>query len=294
MDKKIKKINIVTHDQSFHADDVFTVATLSILNKGKIKIQRTRSKKLIEKADFVLDVGGIYDGKTRFDHHQEEGAGIRANGTPFATFGLIWKKFGTKVCGSQKIATCVEKRLVQFIDTQDNGVDSFRPTKDFSPYTISDLIASLNPTWNEKLDYDKSFNTAVKFAEKIILREIAVASAKLEAEGFIKKAYEKSQDKKILVLNKNYAWKDSISDYPEVLFVVYPKGSLWRANAVRKNNLSFDSKKPFPKSWAGKTDETLSKISGVPDAKFCHRKLFLAVADSKEGAIKLAMKAKEQ
>jgi uncharacterized UPF0160 family protein len=35
-------------------------------------------------------------------------------------------------------------------------------------------------------------------------------------------------------------------------------------------------------------DEELQKISGVSDATFCHRGLFLAGAKSKEGAIKLA------
>ena len=35
-------------------------------------------------------------------------------------------------------------------------------------------------------------------------------------------------------------------------------------------------------------DETLQKVTGVEDAVFCHKGLFLAVAKSKEGAIKLA------
>ena len=51
---------------------------------------------------------------------------------------------------------------------------------------------------------------------------------------------------------------------------------------------SFKNKKDLPVSWAGLKDADLQKVTGVSDAVFCHRGLFLAVAKSKEGAIKLA------
>jgi uncharacterized UPF0160 family protein len=35
-------------------------------------------------------------------------------------------------------------------------------------------------------------------------------------------------------------------------------------------------------------NEELAQVTGVADAVFCHNKLFMAVAKSKEGAIKLA------
>ncbi len=38
----------------------------------------------------------------------------------------------------------------------------------------------------------------------------------------------------------------------------------------------------------GLRDEELQKITGVEDAVFCHKGLFLAVSKSKEGAVKLA------
>ena len=58
--------------------------------------------------------------------------------------------------------------------------------------------------------------------------------------------------------------------------------------AVRKNPKSFINKKDFPKEWAGLKDEELQKVTGVLDAVFCHRALFLCVAQTKEGAMKLA------
>jgi uncharacterized UPF0160 family protein len=77
----MQKIRIVTHDESFHCDETFAIAALRIhLKEIPHEIIRTRDKALIETADFVIDVGGIYDpSRNRFDHHQLGGAGERGN-----------------------------------------------------------------------------------------------------------------------------------------------------------------------------------------------------------------------
>ncbi len=49
----------------------------------------------------------------------------------------------------------------------------------------------------------------------------------------------------------------------------------------------FTQKQPFPESWAGLRENELALATGVPDALFCHSKRFLAVAQSREGAIRL-------
>ena len=54
MSKKI----IITHSGSFHADDVFACASLSILLEKKqqpFKIIRTRNEKIIKTGDFIID-----------------------------------------------------------------------------------------------------------------------------------------------------------------------------------------------------------------------------------------------
>jgi uncharacterized UPF0160 family protein len=74
-----KKI-IVTHNGKYHPDEVFACATLLVMlerNGLKGMIIRTRDESFIEKADFVCDIGNVYDAsRQRFDHHQPEGAGI--------------------------------------------------------------------------------------------------------------------------------------------------------------------------------------------------------------------------
>ena len=84
-----------------------------------------------------------------------------------------------------------------------------------------------------------------------------------------------------------------LTKYPEPLYVVGPdtQSKNWKADAIRRDPPLFKARKDFPKSWAGKRDRDLAKVSGVSDATFCHNKLFLAVAASKEGAIALAKAA---
>ncbi|MEK7128127.1 MAG: MYG1 family protein [Patescibacteria group bacterium] len=63
-----KSLKLVTHDGSFHSDDIFAAATLQIYleKKGEaFEIIRTRDEEIIKNGDFVFDVGGIYDEKKK-------------------------------------------------------------------------------------------------------------------------------------------------------------------------------------------------------------------------------------
>jgi len=283
---------LVTHDSTFHADDLFSTATLSILNNGNIKVFRTRDPEIMKKGDYVYDVGGIYDPSiNRFDHHQKGGAGLRPNGIPYASFGLVWKTYGEKICGSKEVANMIDEKLVQSIDANDNGINLFDVRGDVSPYTIQDLLFCYRPSWKEKQDYDKAFMELVPIAVKIISREIIKTRDSLEASNIVNKAYEKAEDKRIVILDGHYPWGEILYQHKEVIYVVSVKSGLWRVEAVRKEKYGFETRKPFPESWAGKRDDDLAEITGVKDATFCHNGRFLAVAKSKEGAMELAQKA---
>ena len=172
-----KKLKLVTHNNRFHADDVFATATILIaLNKkiNDVEIIRTRDKKLIESGDFVYDVGLVYDpDKNRFDHHQEGRAGVRENGIPYSSFGLVWKKFGPQICASEKVAQKIEERLVSPIDAMDNGVEIYKPIyPNIYPYMLSSIIFTFDPSWPEKESFDSLFVQAVKLAKKLLLTPI--------------------------------------------------------------------------------------------------------------------------
>ncbi|MEK9201493.1 MAG: MYG1 family protein [Patescibacteria group bacterium] len=288
-------ITVVTHSGRFHADEVLALAVLRLVLKSEINIIRTRDISAIEKADYVVDVGRIYDPeKNRFDHHQEGGAEAREDGIPYASFGLVWKKFGDTLCNSKEVAAIIEKKIVEPVDANDNGISLCECPKDIAPYRFQDVIFSLSPTWKEsEHDIDTAFLDAISIAERVLLREIKKAQDSVLGSKIVEQMYHNTPNKKVLVMDMHYPYEEIIEKLPELLFVVYPdfQGSMWKVEAVPDDIKTYTSRKKFPVAWAGKEGEELATISGVSDASFCHNAGFLAVAKSKEGALKLAERA---
>jgi len=297
-----QSIKLVTHNGSFHTDDVFAAAclTLYLEKKGEsFEIIRTRDEEIIKDADYVFDVGGVYDeSKNRFDHHQVGGAGSRIfdgsggkTAIEYSSFGLVWKKFGEELCGDKKVASIVEKKLVMPVDSADNGFDLITNNYEISPYFIQQAFFSMVPTWREEnTTKDEMFLKSVGIAKEILSREIIHAKDAVVAEKLVIDIYQNTQDKRIIVLDKNYPFEHILCNFPEPLFVIYPRANddTWGIKAVRNDPKTFDNRKDLPEAWGGLRAEELQKVTGVGDAIFCHRALFMAVAKSKEGAIKLA------
>lgn len=297
--ENLKKI-LITHDGAFHADDIFASAALSIMLEREnlpFEIIRSRDPKIWKTGDFVYDVGGVYDeSKNLFDHHQIGGAGKSPRGIEYSSMGLVWKKFGEKIAGSKRAAEIIEKRLCAPIDAWDNGFDLVENKYDVAPYYLQSIFFAMSPTWKEEdADIDEVFLKCVALAENILEREIIQAQDTLEAEESVISIYNKTEDKRVIVMDKNYPFEYILWTFPEPLFAVYPRktGGTWGVKAVRKDPKSFNNRKNLPKEWAGLVDEEFVNVSGVADAMFCHRALFLAGAKSKEGAIKLAQIAVE-
>src|SRR3989344_237578 len=294
------RVKIATHNGSLHSDDVFAVAALSLLLNCEINTVRTRDPKIIEKAHYVVDVGNFYDpDKNRFDHHQAGGAGVRTNGVPYASFGLVWKQYGEKITKSKEVAAIVDRDLVQYVDAIDNGIGELKPvTGSVLPFTIGMTIMNLNPTGHPmQFTIDRAFKKAVLIALEVLKSEMAVAGEELSTRAIVEEAYKKAADKRLIIFNDSYFWFDILKKYPEPLFVVEPESEAtdgemhWRLKCVRDNPNNFINRKDLPLEWAGKRDGDLAKVTGVSDAIFCHNKRFMAVAKSKEGAVKLANRA---
>jgi uncharacterized UPF0160 family protein len=298
--KKAKKL--VTHNGSFHADDIFATASLLLMlekNGERSKIFRTRDEKIIKSGDFVYDVGGFYDAdKNVFDHHQIGGAGKRGDSNiEYSSFGLVWKKFGAEICDSKEVADILEKKLVMPVDANDNGMDLFDLKTEVSPYTIYLFFMSFKPTWKDVSEQKllENFKKAVKTAKELLKREIKSTQDYVEGEKAIKSCYENAEDKRLIIFDKKYQWENIMSNYLEPQIVVFPRfaDGVWGAEGVFVGLPSFERRKYFPKNWAGLRDEELQKVTGVSGAVFCHRNLFMVVARSKEGAVKLAKLALE-
>lgn len=192
----------------------------------------------------------------------------------------------------------VDARLVQSIDANDNG---YSLTKTYiegaDPYLFDDFVYSFYPTWQESsASLDTTFLDLVEIARALLKREIKIAKAKEEAMIKVNSVYAETKDKRLIILDRFWPWKDVLIQYPEPLFVVYPvpDAPAWHVRAVPAGSgRVFKNRKDFPRAWAGKREGELAKVSGISDAIFCHNKLFLSVARSKEGAIALAKKALE-
>jgi len=295
---KKKKI-IVTHNGSFHADDIFACATLSLYferENAPYTIVRTRDEQKIKNADIVVDVGGIHDESQEcYDHHQSGGAGSRDNGIPYASFGLVWKKYGPLLSANSEIMNDIDRRIVQAIDAIDNGMSITEPVEcGLYDYGIHGIVTAYQNTWKEAGQMEKqytSFIFLVNFFKKILVRELERCQHRLDMMKLIEEIYQETQDKTVLEIPYHVGVGSLIQvldKHKEVLFIVCRSNTNWKVLAMRKEACSFENRKALPKDWAGKRGEALQKITGVSDAVFCHNALFMAVSESKEGAHQLA------
>lgn len=279
--------DLVTHDGPFHGDDVLATVLLLKVFKGRdLKICRTRNLEGVPANAVVYDVG---NGK--FDHHQKGGNGARPNGIKYSSFGLLWKEYGMKLlyeeAAAERIFDRFDEEFVEPIDAQDNGQG--QPT----PLSLSSIISSFNPTWEEEGEFDACFVRAVEFAEQAFDRKLAEIKSKIKAENSVEKAIEGSRNG-IMVLDKYMPWTETVfsSKHPnakEILYVIFPStdGS-YKVQAVPNALGQFGQRKPLPEEWAGLKNKELSEVSGVKTAIFCHIGRFICGATTLEDAMKLA------
>jgi uncharacterized UPF0160 family protein len=285
---------IATHDGSFHADEVFAIAALGLLGDA-VDIVRTRDRDAIERADVRVDVGFRDDASTGdFDHHQRDFSSTRDNGVRYASFGLVWREFGKRVCGGdQEVADAVDQTLVQAVDANDTGqrltellIDGVRPM------TVNSIIGGLNARWDETLTPEQErerFDAAVALARDILVREVASAASVRRAERIVREAIAAAPDPRVVELPVNAPWKQVlVPEAPDALFVVYPKRQGFGLEAVPRQLGSFENRRDLPAAWGGLEGADLVTVTGVEDAVFCHAKRFLAVARSRAGVERLA------
>jgi uncharacterized UPF0160 family protein len=288
-----KKKIVVTHSGDFHADDAFSVATFSLLHAGKIKVIRSRDPEDWARGDYVVDVGDVYDhSRCRYDHHQRGGAGARPDGVPYAGFGLVWKHYGALVCGSQTVADKVERLLVEPIDAGDNGFPIAKQLIPIREYPLADAIGAFRGSENGADAEYADFMKASEWARGVLSREIARCKSAVADTEKVRSIYEKSSDRRVVVMDEELFWAEALRSTPDALFAVYPDSTgKWRVKVVQEEG--FKARKNLPESWAGLRDDALVRATGVPDAEFSHAKRFMAVARSREGALALAKKALE-
>jgi uncharacterized UPF0160 family protein len=301
----MKTVNLLTHSGSFHPDDIFSTAFLNIYFKNKepktkLKYKRSIKKEDIEKADIVYDIGLVHNPKKlRFDHHQNDDELIRANGIPYAAFGLVFKHFGPELISAiaknkskkfiQEIFDIVEKKLVFHVDSIDNGQSTYTQNfKGVDVFTVDNyyIMCRVTVDSDNPKAMDKKFFELVKYSEPIIENVIAYAMEMQKEKAFAVKAYNKAKDKRVIICDRYYNF--NFNKFPEPLVVIYPdlRGG-WSAKNVQIGEELYDARFYFPEAWRGLVGEELEKACGMKGAKFCHKSGFLCVNETKEGLLEM-------
>lgn len=291
--KDLEKANCVTHAGKFHADEVFGTILLEQIFQNINLIRLPEIDNLDISNKIVYDIGG-----GKFDHHQLGGNGKRKNEIKFAAFGLLWQEYGKqylKNINAQNLEDCFEmfdKSFVQFIDAGDNGQIEYEKI-DIKLVTLSDIIESFNPNWNENIDPDEKFKEALNIARLIFNNKIQSVIAKCSAKKLVEKAIDESKDG-VMILSQFMPYQDFVleSNNPKaqkILYAVFKSNrSGYTIKAIPKEQGSFKNRKKFPDKWCGLRNEELQNITGVKTATFCHNAGFICVAEELEDAIKLA------
>ena len=93
----------------------------------------------------------------------------------------------------------------------------------------------------------------------------------------------------VVFLDEGYVWKPAYFDNDGIHhptdFVLLPGDGTSRIVAIPPEPGSFAQKRPLPVEGAGLIDDELAAVTGIAGAKFCHKNRFIAVFETREGAL---------
>lgn len=278
-----------THAGIFHLDDAAAAGMLQKMFPGLVV---SRVFKPSGTADIVFDIGG-----GAYDHHQADKE-LRADGIPYAAFGLVWRVFGRAFVEAMGVPAVdvdwvhqmVDRNYVRCVDALDNGISLG------DAFTFSNVISSFNPEWDSKVRPDDAFQDASLLAEMVLEKQVCHYAAVAKARGIVETAVHESEDG-IVVLPCFVPWQDHLLAMDDekaamAMYVVFPSNrGGYNLQAVPTAPGAFTNRAPLPAEWRGKRDTELADVCGVEDAVFVHPAGFIGAAQSLEGAMTMARKS---
>lgn len=310
---------IATHDGTFHWDDCLAVWLLrQHPDYLTATIIRTRRQELLDEADVVVDVGGVYDPATgRFDHHQREFDlffSQEYHGERMSAAGLVYRHFGREVLRHlfpQVSATrdfewlyqYIYRYYIRVIDAIDNGRGALAvppgqpvPTCLWTdPTSMSCRIERIY-----RIAGEEGFKTAYKMAGQDLLEWIQYTlHSVVPARHILMEAFRDAGERSYLVLSERCDYDPLLHDLErefgrEFLYVVYPDGEgdagevPGRIKAVPISRDSFITRKPLPEAWRGLREEALKNIPGAEGITFVHHTGFTCGTCDLSTAIRVA------
>jgi uncharacterized UPF0160 family protein len=292
---------LVTHSGGFHADELLSSVILTRLFP-EAEIKRSRAPEWITpgRDRIIYDVGGAYDAEAQiFDHHQR-GAPAREDGSPYSSFGLIWKHYGRDYLAALDIPQAhIEALHASFdhgfvlpVDLMDNGALSPSIAGPLASLTLPSLLETLKPTFDVKdPDADnRAFHAALEITRALVEANIGQRAAKLRAETLVLDAIAKTGESRVLELPMGMPFRPAIvkAGADHLLFVVHPRDKDWCVSGIRRADDGFELRADLPAAWAGLTNGDLEAASGIEGATFCHNGRFIAAARTREAALAMA------
>lgn len=270
-----------THDGTFHADEVTASALLIVFNLiDRDKIVRTREPAVLEKCEYVCDVGGIYDPSLKlFDHHQADYQG------PLSSAGMILNYLKQEGLLTAKEHAMLHHTMIMGVDAHDNGLDPAIA----GVATYSHIIANFQPIRHEssREEQEKAFQEALSFAighlDRLVKRYRYIQSCRKIVEEAMK------QKGPALYFEHPIPWFESFFEFDgehhPAQFVIMPSGDHWKLRGIPPHiNKRMDVRKPLPQAWAGLLGDDLKQVTGIQGAIFCHKGRFISVWETKEDA----------
>jgi len=216
---------VITHDTSFHADDVIAVALLR--HAGfQFEVERTRNPDVLAMAladpeILVLDVGGIYNPlMLNFDHHQDA--------TMMSAAGLIYDHFKDAICPGD--AQPFFGNFIASIDAIDTNRDNIFAVWNTLPRgfrNTSSIIGGFNRDVTNASAQDEQFKKAVDFSLEIIRNEVYKA---------VKKAKSEADYSNRTILQNNVAVFEEFStvwkEKNEHVFAILPHANGWQIQSI--------------------------------------------------------------
>ena len=195
--QNISSARAITHGGSFHAGDVLATAILSQVISNLTVARVSQLPPDIAPGVVTYDIEDISP-----DNWRGIEISRRDNGVPYHAAGLIWRRFGPRLCAGtvapQDVWLFVDQYLIQGIDDND---DSAFPFSEYPSQMMSivQAISCLNPQQNiaegDTDIVDRAFVQAVEFMSAILKNTISYAEAIAQIKIRERAAIEQSEQK---------------------------------------------------------------------------------------------------
>ena len=152
---------------------------------------------------------------------------------------------------------------------------------------LSAVISSLNAldafSEAQRIQFESAMDICYRWLYLQIRRAEQFHRDKYDAET----VFCKSTDGIALFYKPNVAWKEVVSNYPDVKLVIYPSGSEWRIQTAPASKEDiFSMRCPAPEHWRGLRDVDIDGVHLV----FCHKGGFIGGAITDDEALNIAFK----